>query len=133
MANDINHVDLIGRLTKDIELSYTAGGLAIGKMSIAVNRSKKSGDQWIDDVSYFEVKAFGKIAENLKPYLTKGKQIAVSGFLKQERWEKDGQKLSKVTIGAEEIQLIGGNKEGSSSTGTSYGTQDADGSYGFYN
>ena len=133
-TNDMNNVNVIGRLTKDAELSYTSNGVAIGKMSIAVNRARKSGDEWINDVSFFEVKIFGRTAENLKQYLTKGKQVAVSGFLKQERWEKDGEKFSKVTIGAEEVQLIGGNQSnGNSATDTSYGKQEADGSYGFYN
>ena len=51
-------------------------------------------------------------AENLKPYLTKGKQIAIDGYLKQDRWEKDGQKMSKVTIVANNVQLLGGKGDG---------------------
>lgn len=129
MANDINKTVVVGRLTKDMELAYTSGGLCIGKFSIAVNRDRKSGDEWVQDVSYFEVKCFGKIAENLKPYLTKGQQVVVDGFLKQERWEKDGEKNSKVTIGAENIQLVGGKKEGTQDNG-GYGNSNG---YGYGN
>ena len=48
----------------------------------------------------------------MKQYLVKGKQIAVVGHLKQDRWEKDGQKFSKVSIVAEEVQLLGGKGDG---------------------
>lgn len=102
---DINKTVLVGRLTKDIEIKYTNSGEAIGKLSIAVNRSRKQDNQWVDEASFFDVKIYGKMAESLRPYLTKGKQIAVEGFLKQERW----QNFSRVTVGAENVQLLGGN------------------------
>jgi len=59
-------------------------------------------------VSFFDVTIWGKTAENLKPYLVKGKQIAVDGYLKQDRWQKDGQNFSKVNIVANSVQLLGG-------------------------
>ena len=111
---DINHVLVIGRLTKDFGADprtffYTTGGTACAKVSIAVNRSYKQADgQWVDEVSFFDVTIWGKTAEGLKPYLTKGKQIAVDGYLKQERWQKNGQNFSKVNIVANSVQLLGG-------------------------
>ena len=118
MANmDINHVIEIGRLTRDAEVTYTPGGMAVGKISIAVNRRVKKGQDWVDEANYFDVSIFGKQAEGLKPYLTKGKQIAVDGFLKQDRWEKDGQKHSAVKIVANDIQLLGGRDGGSQNNG----------------
>lgn len=113
---DINRVTLIGRLTKDSDLKYTQGGLAISNFSIAVNRRRKSGDQWIDEVSYFDINLYGKPAESLKQYLTKGKQIAVDGELRQDRWEKDGQNHSRVVIVANNVQLLGGNSENKSNS-----------------
>ena len=113
---DLNHVTLIGRLTKDAELKYTQGGLAISNFSIAVNRRRKSGDQWIDEVSYFDINLYGKPAGSLKQYLTKGKQIAVDGELRQDRWEKDGQNHSRVVIVANNVQLLGGNSENKSNS-----------------
>ena len=114
---DLNHVVLIGRLTKDLgtderSFGYVANGQARANVSIAVNRSRKNGDQWTDEVNYFDITIWGKTAENLKPYLLKGKQIAVDGYLKQDRWEKDGQKMSKVTIVANNVQLLGGKGDG---------------------
>ena len=119
---DLNHVVLIGRLTKDLgtderSFGYVANGQARANVSIAVNRSRKNGEQWVDEVNYFDVTIWGKTAENLKPYLTKGKQIAIDGYLKQDRWEKDGQKLSKVTIQANNVQLLGGKNEGGQPSG----------------
>ena len=106
---DVNHVILIGRLTKDILLKFTSGGMAIGSFSIAVNRRRKNGDQWVEEASFFDVSLFGKSAEGLAQYLTKGKQVAVEGELRQDRWQQDGQNRSKVYISANNVQLLGGN------------------------
>lgn len=111
---DVNSLTVIGRITRDLDensFGYTNNGTARANVSIAVNRSRKNGDQWVDEVSYFDVAIWGKTAENLKPYLTKGAQIGVSGYLKQDRWEKDGKKNSRVSIVAEIVQLVGGKKE----------------------
>ena len=114
---DLNHVVLIGRLTQDLgaderSFGYIATGTARANVSIAVNRSKKNGDTWVDEVNYFNVTIWGKTAENLKPYLLKGKQICVEGHLKQDRWEKDGQKQSRITIQADNVYLMGGKSDG---------------------
>jgi single-strand DNA-binding protein len=111
---DLNHVVLIGRLTRDIDekaFAYLPSGQARMNVSIAVNRSRKNGDQWVDEVNYFDVTIWGKQAENLKKFLSKGKQIAVDGSLRQDRWEKDGQKFSRVTITANNVQLLGGKSD----------------------
>ena len=86
MAADINHIMIIGRLTRDADLKYTSGGFAISNFSIAVNRRRKNGDQWIEEANFFEINLYGKSAESLKPYLIKGKQVAVDGELRQDRW-----------------------------------------------
>lgn len=110
---DLNSVIEIGRLTRDIserDFAYTIGGTARLNLSIAVNRSEKRNGAWQDKVSYFDVTVWGKTAENIRPYLHKGKQIAIDGYLDQQRWEKDGQKFSKVVIIADNVQLLGGNE-----------------------
>ncbi|MBO4532628.1 MAG: single-stranded DNA-binding protein [Treponema sp.] len=117
---DLNHVVLIGRLTKDLgtderSFGYISSGQARANISIAVNRSRKNGDTYVDEVNYFDVTIWGKTAENLKPYLLKGKQIAIDGYLKQDRWEKDGQKQSKVVVVANNVQLLGGKGDGAGS------------------
>ena len=110
---DLNHVIEIGRLTRDIsdrDFAYTTGGTARLNLSIAVKRSEKRNGAWQDKVSYFDVTVWGKTAENIRPYLHKGKQIAIDGYLDQQRWEKDGVKYSKVVIIADSVQLLGGNE-----------------------
>jgi len=111
---DINHVVLIGRLTRDAEIKYTAGGQAVCKFSIAVNRRKKNGDQWEDEANFFDIVLWGKQGESLQSYLTKGKMVGVDGELRQDRWQQDGQNRSKVEIVASYIQLLGGSGGGSS-------------------
>ncbi|MDR2313483.1 MAG: single-stranded DNA-binding protein [Spirochaetaceae bacterium] len=106
---DLNHVVLIGRLTRDAELKYTASGQAVCKFSIAVNRRRKSGDQWVDEASFFDIVLWGRQGESLNQYLVKGKLVGVDGELRQDRWEQDGQNRSKVEIVANNIQLLGGN------------------------
>ncbi len=132
MATDLNHVVLVGRLTAGVDenrrngqprFAYISSGQAKADLSIAVNRSRKSGDQWIEEANFFDVTLWGKTAESLKPYLTKGKQIAIDGYLKQDRWEKDGQSFSKVTIVANNVQLLGGRSDGN---------QNADGASGAF-
>ena len=113
---DLNHIVLIGRLTKDCgaderSFSYVGNGTAKAVVSLAVNRSVKKGDKWEDEVSYIDVTIWGKTAENLKPNLVKGKQICVCGYLKQDRWEKDGQKQSRLNVVAESVQLLGGGNK----------------------
>ena len=118
MANDINMVVLVGRLTRDAELKYTNSGLAICRFSIAVNRRKRSGDSWEDEASFFDVAIWGKQGEALNNYLEKGKQVAVHGELRQNRWEQDGQKRSRIEIVANNVQLLG-NPAGTAGSGKS--------------
>jgi single-strand DNA-binding protein len=116
MAEDINRVVLIGRLTRDAELKSIASGQSVCKFSIAVNRRKKSGDQWEDEASFFDVVLWGRQGETLHQYLLKGKQVAVDGELRQDRWQQDGQNRSKVEIVAATVQLLGsggGGNQGS--------------------
>ena len=106
----MNNVNLIGRLTRDAELKYTGGGLAIASFSLAVNQRKRQGDKWVDEAHYFDCTLFGKQAESLQQYLTRGKQVGITGRLQQERWERDGQKRSKVSIVVNELDLLGGQE-----------------------
>ena len=115
---DINVVVLVGRLTRDSELRYLKSGMPISRFSIAVNRSKKDGDQWVDEASFFEIDFYGKGAEAVNRYLTKGQQVGVEGELRQDRWEQDGAARSKVVVNASNVRLLGnqGGKDGPGST-----------------
>lgn len=113
---DLNDVILIGRITKDIgsderSFSFVGNGTAKAVVSLAVNRSVKKGDTWEDEVSFIDCTIWGRTAENLKDKLTKGKQVCIHGYIKQDRWEKDGQKQSRLNIVAERVQLLGGGNK----------------------
>ena len=118
---DINHAVLVGRLTRDAELKYTASGQAVCKFSIAVNRRKKNGDQWEDEANYFDIVLWGRQGEALNQYLLKGKSVGVDGELRQDRWQQDGQNRSKIEIVASNIQLLGGSSGSSGSSGFGQG------------
>lgn len=115
---DINSLNIVGNLVKDAELKYTNSGTAITNLTIAVNRSVKKGDNWEEEASFFDVSIWGRRGEALNQYLQKGTKIAVSGSLKQDRWDQDGQKRSRVIIQCDKIQLLG-SKQGQSSGGGS--------------
>lgn len=108
---DINVVVLAGRLVRDAELRYTKSGAAVAGFSLAVNRSVKRGDKWEDEASFIDATMFGKRAESLQQYLTKGTQLIVSGELEQQRWEQNGQNRSKVQVIVNDVQLVGGKRD----------------------
>ncbi|GHU81126.1 hypothetical protein FACS189468_3000 [Spirochaetia bacterium] len=124
---DLNHVVLIGRLTRDAELKYTANGQAVCKFSVAVNRRRKNGDQWVDEASFFDIVLWGRQGESLNQYLVKGKMVGIEGELRQDRWEQDGQTRSKVEIVANNLQLLGGNPGPGGGSGSGFSGR---GSYG---
>lgn len=120
MASDLNNVMLIGRLTKDPESKYLPSGMAVVEFSIANNyyMSNKSSNE----VNYFDVVAYGKIAETVSKYLTKGKQIAITGTLRQDRWQdKDTNTArSKVRIIMQSMQMLGPASGGVNNMDTVY-------------
>jgi single-strand DNA-binding protein len=118
MATDINSVVLIGRLTRDAELRYSNSGTAICKFSIANSYSRKQGDSWTEETSFFDAVLMGRRAEALHKYLTKGKQIGIKGELRQDRWEQDGQKRSRVEIFVDDLNLLGGGQGGDNRSST---------------
>lgn len=107
--NDLNQVCLIGNLTKDCEAKYFQDGSCVIRFSVANNGTKKEGNEWVDEVSYFDVKMYGKQAESLIQFLTKGKKVGICGKLKQDRWtDGNGNNRSAVCVVASSVNLLGG-------------------------
>ncbi len=112
MVWDINHVVLIGRLTKDPELTYTQSGAAVCRFSIAVNRSSGSSAENENSANFFNVVAWNKTAEICNEYLSKGRQVGIDGRLQQKRWEgQDGVKRNTVEIVANNVQFFGPGRQ----------------------
>lgn len=108
MAADINSVTLTGRLTRDSELKYMQSGNAQVRFSIAVGRSKRNADgSWGTETSYFDCVYYGKPAEGVNSFLQKGRQVALTGELRQDRWEgQDGQARTRVEIYVSSLLLL---------------------------
>ena len=103
----MNTVCLVGNLTRDIELRYTQSGTAVCGFGLAVNERTKKGEEWVDDPVFVDCTAFGRSAEVLSEYCSKGTKIGLEGKLRLERWESDGQKRSKLSVVANRIELLG--------------------------
>ncbi len=108
-----NKVILMGNLTRDPEKRYTQGGTCVVNIGLAVNRRIKRNEEWIEEVSFFDIVVFGVQAENCAKFLSKGRPILVDGELQQRRWETpEGQKRNKVEIVASRVAFLGSRPDG---------------------
>ncbi len=112
-----NKVILMGNLTRDPEMKYTANQMAVVNFGIAVNHKyKTAGGEAREDVLFVDCAAFGKTAETINQYCQKGKPLLIEGRLKLDNWEdKQGQKRSKHTVVVDSFQFVGAKSEGDSS------------------
>ena len=99
----------VGRLSREVELKYTASGVAIANTSIVFSEKYKEKE----DVCFIDLVAFGKTGELLNQYFSKGDRIAISGKINQSQWEdKDGNKRSKHSVTIETFDFIESNNGG---------------------
>lgn len=111
---NINRVVLGGFLARDIELTHTQSGLSIGKGAISVTKKLKDKEP---ETSFIEFVCFGRWAEISAELGKKGDKAIIEGEIKQERWEKDGQKHSRIVVVATQIythkweRYVGGDKK----------------------
>lgn len=105
MANG-NNVDLVGNITRDPELRFTPGGMAVAQFGLAVNRRRqdRNTNEWKEETSFFDVVSYGTLAENVSESLARGSRVMVTGRLEQRSWEtQDGDRRSKIEVIADEI------------------------------
>ncbi len=118
--SSFNKVILMGNLTRDPELRQTQSGTSVCRFSIAVNRSYNSQDGSLrDETCFVEIDCFGKSAENVAKYFSKGKPILVEGRLRQDTWEdkQTGQKRTKLMVVLERFEFIGSARDNGGSAG----------------
>lgn len=113
----MNKCIFMGNLTRDAELKYTNSGLQVLEFSLAINERRKKGEEWVEQVHFLEFTMFGRRAEAVHKYLTKGSKVAVEARANQDRWEQDGKKRSKVKFIVDNLEFAGGNR-GSGSGGS---------------
>ncbi len=103
----INKAIISGNIGQDPEIRQTQSGTAILSFSVAVNERVKDADgNWSDRANWVRCTLFGKRAESIANYLTKGTKVAIEGKLRWSQWETDGQKRSKVEVIVDEIEFM---------------------------
>jgi single-strand DNA-binding protein len=118
MAN-FNKVLLMGNLTRDPQLRYTPNQQAVCDIGLAINRKWKAADGTMkEDVCFVDCTAWGRTAETIQKYMTKGQPLFVEGRLNYRSWDgPDGKKRSKLDVVIERFQFLGGPKGGAGGGG----------------
>jgi single-strand DNA-binding protein len=124
---ELNKILLIGRLTKDPDLRYTPSGMAVAKLRMAVNHTYRSKEEKKTEVLFIDVNVWGRGAETVKKYVTKGRELFVEGRLQTDEWtDKQGQKRVSYQVNCDNFQFMGGGRstEADGSQGAAYDGSD---------
>lgn len=113
MSRGLNKVMVIGHLGKDPEMRYTPSGRPVTTFTMAVSRSWNTADgERRTDTEWFNIVAWGNLAEICNQYLHKGQQVYIEGRLQTRRWEdKEGQKHTSVEVVANEMMMLGERRD----------------------
>jgi single-strand DNA-binding protein len=105
--SDVNNVVLTGRLAKDARIRNTKEGMtAVVWLPLAVKRKWKKDGETMEAVDFIDVVIYGKSAESAYKYLKKGKRICVEGAMRQDKWEREGEKFSRIEVKAYSITFL---------------------------
>lgn len=121
----MNNLQILGTITRDIELKYLANKKAVANFSIAYNKKYTGADgKLVEKVSFFDVSCFGKQAETIDKFFAKGSRILIQGELEQQTWKaNDGSNRSKALIRLEKFDFID-KQEKSYRQSNAYGSND---------
>jgi single-strand DNA-binding protein len=111
---NLNRVQLMGNLTRDVDLRYTPNNTAVAQIGLAINHKYKTGDgEQKEEVTFIDCEAWGRAAEVLNQYLRKGRPVYIEGRLKLDQWQdKEGNNRSKLKVVVESFQFIDGKDQG---------------------
>lgn len=114
MAVSLNRVILAGNLTRDPQVRFLANEQAVANFGLAVNRRFKGSDgQMKEETTFVDIEAWGRTAELVGQYLTKGRACFIEGRLKLDSWDdKDGQKRQKLKVVADNVQFMDSGNRG---------------------
>lgn len=115
----LNRVTLIGRIGKDPEIRRTQSGDAVANISIATSEKykDKTSGEYKELTEWHSISAFGKLAEIMEKYLTKGKEVYIEGSLKTQKWtDANGVEKYKTFVKADQLIMLGGKTESTPST-----------------
>jgi single-strand DNA-binding protein len=124
-----NKVILMGNLTRDPELRVTPKGTAVCQLGLAVNSTYKDKEgNTKEEVTFVDIDVFGRQAEVIAKYMSKGRPILVEGRLKQDSWDdkKTGEKRNKMKVVLENFQFVGSRGEGGEGAASSGGSSGAE-------
>jgi single-strand DNA-binding protein len=110
-----NRVVLVGNLTRDPELRYTPSGMAVTDVTLAVNDKRKGANgEWVEEVTFVDVTLWGRTAEVVTEYTSKGSPLLIEGRLKQDKWQdkNTGENRSKLKVVGERMQLLSSKSGG---------------------
>ena len=126
-----NKVILVGNLTRDIELRYSQGGMAIANTAIATSRKFTVNGEKKEEVCFVDITFFARSAEIANQYLRRGSKILVEGRLNFDQWvDQNGQKRSKHSVVVETMQML--DSKGESQNGGNYAPQQSQAQQGGY-
>ncbi len=125
---NFNKVFLMGNITRDIDLRSLPSGSYVAGLGMAINRNWKGKDgQDKKEACFVDINFFGKTAEIIAKYFSKGDPIFIEGRLKFEQWEnKEGQKVNKLKVTGESFQFIGGKKGSNEGPNSPWGSNAPD-------
>lgn len=114
MAKGLNRVQLLGNLGKSAEIRATGGGTTVATFSLATAEREKHGNEWKDATEWHNVVAFGRLAEIIRDYTSKGSRLLVEGRIKTRSWDdkESGQKRYRTEIIAADVTLLDSRKGG---------------------
>lgn len=101
-----NKVIVMGNFTRDIEVKTLPSGTMVADCTVAVNDRVKKQDEWVDEVTFVDVAIWGRQAENCAKFCRKGSTVLIEGKLRQESWEHEGKKKSKLKVSATSVTFV---------------------------
>jgi single-strand DNA-binding protein len=124
-------VTLIGNLVRDPELRYIPSGTAVSDVTIAVTEREKKNGVYADTTAFVDCVLWGKTAELANEHLQKGSPICFSGSIRQDNWEKDGQKRSKLKVVVDSMTFIGSKSDRPAQVAQPAGVAEDEDPFGF--